>query len=153
MVTPGEKGKTSLHVASRHGPFDVVKLLLERGAQPNAQNDEGRTPLHIASQEGAVDVVQCLLAAGANVNVRDHSDKTPRDVTSNNSKVIQLLTGHARPNKRRDSRNRILSQLQTAAIREGSPSHDERRDFRRRLPGLIQNCTLTFGLSWQRLRR
>ena len=119
MVAPGEKDNTPLHVASWRGSFAVVKLLLERGAQPNAQNDEGRTPLHTASQEGAVDVVQCLLTGGANMNIRDHNGKTPRDVASNNSDVIQLLTGRARPNKRRDSRNRILSQLQTAATREG----------------------------------
>jgi ankyrin repeat protein len=104
---PGEKGNTPLHVASRRGRFDVVKLLLERGAEPNAQNDEGQTALHIASQESAVDVVQCLLTGGGSVNVRDHNDKTPQDLASNNSEVVQLLTGHARPNKRRDSRNRI----------------------------------------------
>jgi Ankyrin repeats (many copies) len=54
-------------VVSRRGPVDseAVKLLLDSGAETDAQNDKGWTALlvHIASQEGAVDVVKCLVLA------------------------------------------------------------------------------------------
>jgi hypothetical protein len=36
-------------MAAYEGRVDVVKLLLEHGADPNIQNEDGRTPLHKAA--------------------------------------------------------------------------------------------------------
>mmetsp|Transcript_38459 Transcript_38459/g.69315 ORF Transcript_38459/g.69315 Transcript_38459/m.69315 type:complete len:299 (-) Transcript_38459:183-1079(-) len=41
-------GNTALHAATRSGSADVVKLLLDRGADPNKANHRGSTALHIA---------------------------------------------------------------------------------------------------------
>jgi ankyrin repeat protein len=39
-------GRTPLYWTSENGHVDVVKLLLEKGADPAAANRDGRTPLH-----------------------------------------------------------------------------------------------------------
>lgn len=57
--------------ASLYGRVDVVRLLLEAGADPNWRDQTNDTPLHAASTWGQAEVVALLLAAGAEVNPRD----------------------------------------------------------------------------------
>lgn len=45
---------------------DVIKFLLERGADVNEQNGSGETALSVATQNGHTDVVQLLLAKKSN---------------------------------------------------------------------------------------
>jgi ankyrin repeat protein len=64
-------GRTPLHWAAYGGRFDVVKLLLEHGADPNTQDEDGRTPLHKAAYKGHVDVVKLFLELGVDPNTQD----------------------------------------------------------------------------------
>jgi ankyrin repeat protein len=51
------EGWTPLHVALHYEFFDIAKLLLDHGADPNIRNDEGQTPLEliIAAREKIYD--------------------------------------------------------------------------------------------------
>lgn len=57
------EGRTSLHVASWQGCVGAVELLLQHGANPNAQDTEGRPPLHSVAWTGHAGVGQRLLEA------------------------------------------------------------------------------------------
>ncbi len=57
---PIEVGQTPLHVASRDGHVEVVRLLLGHGADPNARDLFGGTPSDDASSRGHQGVVQLL---------------------------------------------------------------------------------------------
>jgi ankyrin repeat protein len=46
----GQGGWTPLHLAVAAGRADVVRLLVEAGADPSARTEHGRTPLHVALQ-------------------------------------------------------------------------------------------------------
>ena len=55
-----DEGWTALHqAASRH--FEIIRLLLERGANPNLKNSDGHTPLDLAQQQKNTEVYQLLL--------------------------------------------------------------------------------------------
>lgn len=62
---PGSFGKrTALHYGVDHAP--VVKLLLERGADPNIRDDgDNATPLHFAAEHQDLAVIQMLIEHGA----------------------------------------------------------------------------------------
>jgi uncharacterized protein len=55
---------------------DVVRLLLERGADVNAKDHDGWTALIKASQAGHADMVQLLMDRGADMNVADNTGRT-----------------------------------------------------------------------------
>ena len=51
--------------------LDVVKFLLEHGADPDAKSNRYGTPLHYASRFGSVKGAQLMLENGANIHVRN----------------------------------------------------------------------------------
>ena len=56
---------------SEQETLDLIKLLLERGGDINAANDNGLTALHGAAYKGANKAVQLLVDRGANLAAKD----------------------------------------------------------------------------------
>ncbi|CAE7364411.1 Ehmt1, partial [Symbiodinium sp. CCMP2456] len=72
----GEPNHTPLMVASGNGHVDVVRLLLEAGAEMEALAADGSTALMWAALEGHDSVVRLLLEARAEMDVRDRGGWT-----------------------------------------------------------------------------
>ena len=66
----------TLIIASQYGCIDVVRLLLERGANVNCVNGLGDTALLEASEKGHCDTVRLLLDKGAIVNHTNNDGAT-----------------------------------------------------------------------------
>ena len=66
-----------LHVASASGMFDVVKLLVEAGANVNICNCCKETPLHSGSRQGNRIILELLLDHGASINAKNRFGVTP----------------------------------------------------------------------------
>lgn len=62
-------GQTPLFCAAKEGRTEIVKYLLERGANPRVQNHYGVSALWIPAQKGMLQVVELLLNAGADTHV------------------------------------------------------------------------------------
>ena len=58
-------GTHALMVAAAFGHEDTVRVLIDRGADVNAQDLTGWTPLHAAAFKGNIQIVRLLLARGA----------------------------------------------------------------------------------------
>lgn len=61
-------GQTPLFCAAKQGKTDIVKYLLDRGADPRIENHYGVNALWIPTQKGLIEVVELLLHAGAEVD-------------------------------------------------------------------------------------
>jgi ankyrin repeat protein len=60
----------------------VIKLLLDRGARLDDQDNRGRTPLMIAAELNHTVAVDLLLARGADKSLRDKQGKSAADLTT-----------------------------------------------------------------------
>ncbi len=94
MNSRGAFGETPLHVAVDRGYLDIVKLLLERGADPNLQSNEGNTPLHLSVISSSADIAYELLKAGADRQVKNSFGKTPVELARelNDEKMLKILS-------------------------------------------------------------
>jgi ankyrin repeat protein len=54
-------GITPLHEAAKVGLLNIVKLLIDAGMNPSAQDKNGRNALHYAAEKGHCEVVELLL--------------------------------------------------------------------------------------------
>ena len=70
-------GVTALHLAASTEKTEVVRLLLDAGAEADVKTDEGVTPLFVAAAKGRTDTAKLLLAAGADVNAAATTGDTP----------------------------------------------------------------------------
>lgn len=75
---------TPLHIASAIGNSELVKYLISKGANLNAQTDSLNTPLHHAISNNNVlnnniDVIKELIQAGADYNLQNVSGISPFD--------------------------------------------------------------------------
>lgn len=65
---------------------DVVKALLDVGADPNLINKNGFTPLHLAIDKNNPEIINILLDNGADIAKTDHEGNTPLAVAIKESK-------------------------------------------------------------------
>ena len=90
-----EDGFTALGLASFFSRTDVVKILLESGADPNiASNNSFKvTPLHSACAISNYDIVEILIKNGANVNAKQMQGVTPLHSAAHNgqTKIAKFL--------------------------------------------------------------
>ncbi|KAK7532449.1 uncharacterized protein J3D65DRAFT_636864 [Phyllosticta citribraziliensis] len=88
--------KTACFLAVEKGHFEVIKLLLEYGVNPNLRKANGQGLLHRAIARNNRRLARLLLNYGAKVDLRDRDGNTP--LMSNagvaNDKVLQLLKDH-----------------------------------------------------------
>jgi DNA-binding beta-propeller fold protein YncE len=75
-------GATPLSDAALHGRIEIVRYLIDRGANVEATNDDGNTPLHVAALLCRAEIVQLLLDKGASPRTKNKRGETPIDVVS-----------------------------------------------------------------------
>eukprot|EP00471_Norrisiella_sphaerica_P000875 CAMPEP_0184490398 /NCGR_PEP_ID=MMETSP0113_2-20130426/17807_1 /TAXON_ID=91329 /ORGANISM="Norrisiella sphaerica, Strain BC52" /LENGTH=360 /DNA_ID=CAMNT_0026874267 /DNA_START=89 /DNA_END=1171 /DNA_ORIENTATION=- len=72
-------GQTALHLASDYGHEDLAKLLVEKKANVNLQDDDGYTPLHYAIVCERTPLIRLLVQSGADVNIENEDGKSAID--------------------------------------------------------------------------
>ncbi|HWJ25755.1 MAG TPA: ankyrin repeat domain-containing protein [Flavisolibacter sp.] len=70
------QGHSALHWAVFGGYVDIVKVLLEAGADPNIFSKDGVTPKWRAQDFGLVEIEQLLTAYGGKVDTDNNFDRT-----------------------------------------------------------------------------
>jgi len=99
-------GFTPLHSAvaddAGEATKDLVRMLLDAGADPNARSATDGTPVHTAAFTGNIPVLQMLLAYGGDPAAADKKGLTPLDVARerHHSEVAALLH-HSVTNRKR----------------------------------------------------
>lgn len=85
-----------LYLTSKHKNIEIIKYLIEFGADVNILNEDGDTPLHYASMEGHLEIVKYLIESGADVNILDKERDTPLHYASDNGNLdtVKYLIQH-----------------------------------------------------------
>lgn len=70
-------GRTGLHWACRGVHFEVLRFLVEKGADVNARDHDGTAPLHSLASKAHDQGLALLIARKADVNIKDDEGNTP----------------------------------------------------------------------------
>src|SRR6476620_4679866 len=103
--TRDNMGATALHDAVWTGHVDLVRLLLDHGADPNIPHAEGlSTPLHYAAIKGNAPIASMLIQHGADVKVADRAGSTALHLAAARGyvDVVRLLIERKAPLDRKD---------------------------------------------------
>uniref|UniRef100_A0A336L2X6 CSON004035 protein n=1 Tax=Culicoides sonorensis TaxID=179676 RepID=A0A336L2X6_CULSO len=87
-------GYTALHYAIRTGYMRGVKMLVDAGADVNAQTNGGATPLHRAALWGQIDILKLLLSIrNIRIDVKDSDGHNPlhRAAQNNHYEACEIL--------------------------------------------------------------
>ncbi|XP_050300624.1 protein phosphatase 1 regulatory subunit 12C isoform X7 [Anthonomus grandis grandis] len=82
-------GATALHVAAAKGYIDVMKILLQCGADIDAQDVDGWTPLHAAAYWGQKEACHLLVESLADLDSKNYVGQTAFDLAG--SSMLSLL--------------------------------------------------------------
>uniref|UniRef100_A0A669ER29 Ankyrin 3 n=1 Tax=Oreochromis niloticus TaxID=8128 RepID=A0A669ER29_ORENI len=115
FIVPARNDITPLHVASKRGNSNMVRLLLERGAKIDARTKDGLTPLHCGARSGHEQVVEMLLNRGAPILSKTKNGLSPLHMATQGDHLncVQLLLHHDVPVD--DVTNDYLTALHVAA--------------------------------------
>ncbi|KAM4038902.1 KN motif and ankyrin repeat domain-containing protein 2 [Anomaloglossus baeobatrachus] len=93
-----QAGQTALMLAVSHGRLDVVRALLQCGADVNVQDHDGSTALMCACEHGHVDIVSLLLAIPTcDVALTDNDGSTALSIAleAGQNDIAMLLYAHS----------------------------------------------------------
>jgi ankyrin repeat protein len=77
----------------KNGHIEVIKMLVEKGADVRVTTRGGKTPLHQASEKGHVEIAKLLLEKGADAMAADNDGWTPLHWASEKGdiEIVKLL--------------------------------------------------------------
>ena len=93
LISKGASLKNGpLATATLNGNIDIVKLLIQHGADPNDRNHD-HTALGGAIMKGDKEMVKFLISKGADINRKDNWDITPLSlaIMEKQTEIIEVL--------------------------------------------------------------
>ncbi|MCG3178725.1 MAG: hypothetical protein BIFFINMI_01054 [Phycisphaerae bacterium] len=108
-----QTGWTPLHWAASRRDVAMVKLLLSKGAKPDATDARGRAPLHAAVDAGDPESAAALLEAGAEVSRPDSYGATPLHaaVRAGSAEMVDWLLARGATRDAKDAAGRTPADL------------------------------------------
>lgn len=88
-----EAGMTLMHWACDRGRADLVRVLLDHGADLDATDSGGLAPLHYAAMCSQVDCVSLMVESGADAELKDDNGDTAADLADGDPDVLAALSG------------------------------------------------------------
>lgn len=124
-----EHGMTALMRAARHGRVEMVRILLERGADPNFARGDNFTALSLAAFFGHTEIVEMLLKHGARTDVATRYGTSPHMWAKARSfgDVVRCIEKGAEQTKPLQS---PLKQPNFSAVKESPPATVEVRTLK-----------------------
>ncbi len=87
-----EECNTPLIYACKNNALDIVKMLLDNGADPNIGDRKNDMPLHFSAALGTLPIINLLVKAGADVNCADNNGYTPLMFMAKNARTAAVLS-------------------------------------------------------------
>ncbi len=91
-----ENGRTPLHWAARGVHFDLLRFLVEKGAEVGDADASGATALHSVAARGHLEACRLLVEKGAPVGAKNKDGAPPFYVaaTAGNREIMEYLQAH-----------------------------------------------------------
>jgi hypothetical protein len=86
-------GTTALHMCAYKNHPEILRMLLDAGADLNVQDGDGRTALYMCAIIYNPEIAEMLLDAEADVNIQDNDGSTALHVSAywNHSRIAKML--------------------------------------------------------------
>jgi ankyrin repeat protein len=145
-------GDTALHVAAAAHRPEIVRNLINLGADVAARNRRGATPLHYAADgipgsPGWNPVSQsativCLIQSGANPNATDRNGVTPlhRAVRTRCAAAVSALLDGGADGQRKNNKGSTPMMLATSQTGRGGSGSPEAKAQQAEIISLLERC-------------
>ena len=92
-------GISPLHEAAKAGWLDLVRMLLDAGAQASLATNNGRSPLYFAAENGHFDIASVLLARSGLVYSQKIRSPIVEAARNGHYRIVSLLKDHSQPSE------------------------------------------------------
>jgi len=119
LKVDADRGGEQLLRACMRDDYDMVRLLVDNGADMNIRDDDGMTPLMVCLNRGNTDMSAYLISKGANLDVKDEYGNTAlmRAIKDNSLYLVRMMIEKGANTRIRDDNGN-----NTLMVHMGNPS-------------------------------